>query len=423
MSLVDLLRDPKTVRVLERAATAGAVPVSIHSFLNGEEGFRIVGTGECAVCRYVSKQPGGKAACRRSRIPAEKAAFAGNMPTPLICHLGLACMVVPLCKDGETGYVATFGPYYPAEERRALEADIRRGLAKLEDAEPPLPEETALPVSVDDIHVVSTTAIPQLAEWTLDELRRLWAEPEERVVLDKTPPPDERTTRKTRRPRGYIQPAQDPYGAAPIAAAFVGGRQDKARSLVRAALEESGAGVRADGRNRARAGAIFFSVIEAAEKAGMDTKRPWEKFATFFEEIRAAKKTSDLAAATVRALSPLKRRQKQETTIPEGFERLNEILLEKLVDGITLNDVAAALGEKPSTITRRLQRKFGLSFSDYMGRLRVEKAKDLLRRTRLGIGDVARRVGISDVSNLAKLFRKFEALSPAQYREQHGRKR
>jgi len=423
MSCVDLLRDPRTVRILERAAAAGAVPVSVHSFLKGEEGFRIVGVGECAVCRYVSKQPGGKAACRRSRIPAEKAALAGNMPTPLICHLGLACMVVPLRKDGETGYLATFGPYYPAEERRALEADIRGGLAKLEDADASMPEETALPVSVDDIHVVTTTAIPRIAEWTLDELQRLWAEPEERVALVEAPSSNEGAVRKARRPRGYNQPTQDPYGAAPIAAALAGGRQDKARALVRAALEESGTGIRAAGRNRARAGAIFFSVIEAAEQAGMDTKRAWERFAAFLEEIRAAKKTSDWVAATVRALSPLKRRQKQETTIPEGFERLNEILLERLIDGTTLNAVAAALGEKPSTITRRLQRKFGLSFSDYMGRLRVERAKDLLRRTRMGIGDVARRVGISDVSNLAKLFRKFEGLSPAQYREQHGRKR
>ena len=66
----------------------------------------------------------------------------------------------------------------------------------------------------------------------------------------------------------------------------------------------------------------------------------------------------------------------------------------------------------PSAVTHRLQRRFGLSYSEYLGRLRAEKAKELLRRTRLGIAEVASRVGINDSSNLGRLFRRHVGMSP-----------
>ena len=44
-----------------------------------------------------------------------------------------------------------------------------------------------------------------------------------------------------------------------------------------------------------------------------------------------------------------------------------------------------------------------------------------MRRTKLGVSDVARRVGIADNSNFAKLFRRYEGVSPQEYRERYGR--
>ena len=88
-----------------------------------------------------------------------------------------------------------------------------------------------------------------------------------------------------------------------------------------------------------------------------------------------------------------------------------------------MKDVATKLGQTPSAITHRLQRKFGMSFSEYFGRMRVEQAKELLRRTRLSVLEIATRVGVNDPSNLGKLFRKFENVSPIAYRQRYANKR
>ena len=99
---------------------------------------------------------------------------------------------------------------------------------------------------------------------------------------------------------------------------------------------------------------------------------------------------------------------------------LNKVLDAHLADGATLDAIAERLGENPSTLTKRLQRTFGMSFSEYAGRRRVDRAKDLLCRTQLPIAQVALRVGISDGSNLGKLFRKHEGMSPGEYRKRYA---
>ena len=90
-------------------------------------------------------------------------------------------------------------------------------------------------------------------------------------------------------------------------------------------------------------------------------------------------------------------------------------------EGITLKEVATHLGENPTTITKRLQRTFALSFSQYVGQMKVEHAKKLFRTTKLSNGEVAKRIGIHDSANFAKLFRKHAQLSPSQFRTQFGK--
>jgi len=83
--------------------------------------------------------------------------------------------------------------------------------------------------------------------------------------------------------------------------------------------------------------------------------------------------------------------------------------------------VAEKLGESPTNISHRLRRKFGMSYSEYVARIRVERAKQLFRRTRLNNTEVAQRVGIADQSNFAKLFKKIEGVTPTVYRKKHGK--
>lgn len=62
--------------------------------------------------------------------------------------------------------------------------------------------------------------------------------------------------------------------------------------------------------------------------------------------------------------------------------------------------------------------EMGMYFSDYVCLTRINKAKLLLETTDLSVGDIARQVGIYNVSYFTQCFKKQERISPMKYRQQ-----
>jgi transcriptional regulator GlxA family with amidase domain len=55
----------------------------------------------------------------------------------------------------------------------------------------------------------------------------------------------------------------------------------------------------------------------------------------------------------------------------------------------------------------------------YLQRARVEHAKELLETTNLGVDEVARRLGYSDVPSFRQVFVRHAGLPPRQYRNKY----
>jgi len=418
MRPVDLLQTPEAHKVFERAARFAGMPLRVHFVKEGREQLRVRGHGQCAACLYVAGLEGGKAACRRDRERAAVSALRDQMLTPFICHMGFACMAAPVLSQGGSGFVATFGPYCPAQESLALTPDVLDGLTRLTGG-----RVAELPVELDDVHLAPVATVPAVIEWALEELAILRedrsGEPQQPDQAEARGPCRGPAKRRTR----LASPRPDPYQARAIAAALAGGKQGQARALVKAVVAESLSGRRLRvAVRRARTVALVGATLEAAEAAGLNTGACWERFPDFVAQTRRLDRNDRLAGSAMAVLSMLSRKAAREAPAALGYAELNEIVLGRLTEGVTLNEVAQQLGQKPSTITKRLQRKFALSYCDYVGRLRLDKAKELLRRTQLPVREVARRVGIKDASNLGKLFRKFEAMSPLKYRAQFATK-
>lgn len=68
------------------------------------------------------------------------------------------------------------------------------------------------------------------------------------------------------------------------------------------------------------------------------------------------------------------------------------------------------------TLSRRFGRATGVSPRDFIVEIRMERARDLLARTRLPIDEVAARVGYSDRGTFSKTFKERAGLSPSSYR-------
>jgi AraC-like DNA-binding protein len=80
-----------------------------------------------------------------------------------------------------------------------------------------------------------------------------------------------------------------------------------------------------------------------------------------------------------------------------------------------LEDVARAVRVSTRTLKRRLAER-GTSFSEVLDEVRRQRALLLLDDRRLGLGDVADRLGYSDVANFTRAFRRWTGQTPAAFR-------
>ena len=415
------LQGAEARRIFERARAAASTPLSLHQFDDKHETEAVATCGHCESCRFVADLPWGKQACRRSREKAGVAALRRKRPVPFLCHMGFSCVSSPATLSEDNTCVVTLGPFCPAEAPGSLEADALKGFQALENK-----DSTYLPFSLSDIPLVSASAVPSIAEWLTETLTD-HCTPDPQPNQDLSPEEDNGSQTVTKpggqRNRGRV--VFDAYHAANIAAALSGGNQRQARDLVKGIIADTPARKRlSTAVRRARTLALTSAVLEAAERADMNTTRCWERLPQFHEAVRRARNQTELCAAAMAVLGILKRKAvAKNNDSNQSIVKLNRIVTERLADTVTLQDVAKVLGERPSAITKRLQRKFGMSFTEYVGRMRADKAKDLLRRTNLRVIEVARRVGLNDAGNFSKLFRKHEGIAPTEYRKRFGRSR
>lgn len=115
------------------------------------------------------------------------------------------------------------------------------------------------------------------------------------------------------------------------------------------------------------------------------------------------------AAASEAAALPLR-----ESTIGRMLQYLNEnytqqIFLKDLADQFYVNKNYASLLFKRHT---------GMTYSDYLNSLRLNRAKELLSSTALSISEVAEQSGYSDYFYFNKLFKKTFGITPAKFRRQ-----
>ncbi len=86
-------------------------------------------------------------------------------------------------------------------------------------------------------------------------------------------------------------------------------------------------------------------------------------------------------------------------------------------EDVHLSEVAADLGMSPRNLSRRFNSATGYPPQQYLQRLRVEAAKELLQSTALKIIEVSYRVGYSDLSSFNKVFKKVTGLTPKHFRQ------
>lgn len=84
---------------------------------------------------------------------------------------------------------------------------------------------------------------------------------------------------------------------------------------------------------------------------------------------------------------------------------------------LTLASVARHVGVHPVTLSRMFKQQTGDNFVNYLTKLRLQKAMDMLQSTKLSISDIAQAVGYTDEQHFRTLFKKKFGQSPREFRK------
>lgn len=101
---------------------------------------------------------------------------------------------------------------------------------------------------------------------------------------------------------------------------------------------------------------------------------------------------------------------------PKLLEKIKNFILDNLDKNVTIVDMSSKLNMSKSYLSHCIQSEFKTTFTKYIQRIRIEKAKSLLDETGMSISDIAEAVGYSDPNYFARVFKKCTGYNASLYR-------
>lgn len=103
----------------------------------------------------------------------------------------------------------------------------------------------------------------------------------------------------------------------------------------------------------------------------------------------------------------------------EYVEFVKKYVEEHYMNEIQLRDLAAVAHVSGSYLSVKFKKEVGCSFTEYLVRFRINKAKELFEQRFTSCKEVASMVGYTDYTQFSKIFKKYTGKSPTEYVRQY----
>lgn len=139
----------------------------------------------------------------------------------------------------------------------------------------------------------------------------------------------------------------------------------------------------------------------------------------------------DLVAAVQRILSPgdassgrlSERRLTNDLRTPPflPIQRAIGLIQQRYWDRLSLTALARQVGMSKYRLSHRFHDALGVTFRDYLLKVRLERAKVLLAAGHVSITEIAHDVGFGDLARFDKVFKRYTGFTPSAYRSSNLR--
>jgi AraC-like DNA-binding protein len=106
----------------------------------------------------------------------------------------------------------------------------------------------------------------------------------------------------------------------------------------------------------------------------------------------------------------------QANSEPPMITRAKEFIQKNQTEDLSLGQVAKAVNASTFYFCKMFKKATGLNFTDYLSRVRIENAKNLLLNPNLRISEIAYEVGFQSLTHFNRVFKRIVGQSPTEYR-------
>ena len=98
--------------------------------------------------------------------------------------------------------------------------------------------------------------------------------------------------------------------------------------------------------------------------------------------------------------------------------RLMAFIEERISDEeLRIEDMADAVGMGRTVFYEKIRQLVGVSPSDFLRQVRMQRAQQLLAKSSMTISEIAYNIGFTDPKYFTKCFKKQTGVTPTEYRE------
>lgn len=161
---------------------------------------------------------------------------------------------------------------------------------------------------------------------------------------------------------------------------------------------------------------FLWSIIGIAKEMGFLRTEDIEQ-QSILNMIMNAKIREELVYAADLVFSAI--RQESEENISHLTVNRMKSIIKEYYGSITLEEIGRKLNVTPEYLGTLFHKEVGVSFSTYMKKYRINKAKELLCGTDLKLYQIAEQVGYMDSKYFSKVFKEITGQLPTEYRKMY----
>ncbi len=117
-------------------------------------------------------------------------------------------------------------------------------------------------------------------------------------------------------------------------------------------------------------------------------------------------------------LSTVSMKSNADDTSLLKVDQVAHFITENYAQQITLSTVAELVGMSESAFSRFFTKATGNGFNEFLNRVRISRACELLANTNEPVTHICFEVGFNNVANFNRRFRRIKQLTPREYREE-----